>query len=308
MDCGFEQLTYELPDRQLVEELIEQAGYGAEMLERLHNGGLRRVPVSGSIPLSRLVNSVASQFSSEVHEFQSRTVGVIVAHSIPALAPDDHSFLAECLDGLGLEQTPRIAVSGQPCAILHSAVQLACAWVRRERQRFGVLVIGADKAYHASERIFFGSAMGDSVFAGFISHRARGHTILSSVTNTEIIATDGELSPPEDIAAFRAKNPAYIRHAIQLCLQQARVGLDTLAYIVPHTPYTMVWDAVSELLTFPRDRILTDYLPDTGHLNSNDSFVHYARAASEGRIRTGQLALLVNPAFGGTRGCTLIRR
>jgi 3-oxoacyl-[acyl-carrier-protein] synthase-3 len=150
--------------------------------------------------------------------------------------------------------------------------------------------------------------MGDSVFAGFISGRSDENTILSSITNTEIIASGGELSPPDEILAFRAKNPAYIRHAIQLCLEKAGMGLEDVSHMVPHTPYNMIWDVVSELLHFPRERILTEYLPDTGHLNSNDSFVHYARAAADGRIEPGQICLLVNPAFGGTRGCTIIRR
>ena len=70
----------------------------------------------------------------------------------------------------------------------------------------------------------------------------------------------------------------------------------------------MIWDTVAELLRFPRERIMTDYLNETGHLNSNDSFVHYIRAVDEGKIQDGDLVLLINPAFGGTRGCTLILR
>jgi 3-oxoacyl-[acyl-carrier-protein] synthase-3 len=69
----------------------------------------------------------------------------------------------------------------------------------------------------------------------------------------------------------------------------------------------MIWDIVSELLRFPRSKIMTDYIEDTGHLNSNDSFVHYARAVTDSRLRPGDIALLVNPGFGGTRGCTALR-
>lgn len=305
---GFEKLVYELPEGRNVDLLVTEAGYGDEMVSRLHDGGLREVPVSDDGQLSDLVNRVVRKINSTAGNLAERTAGVLFAHSIPVLAPDGISFLDECLEGVGLENTPRVAVSGQPCAILHSAIQLSMSWLACVPDGHGILLIGADQAYHSCDRIFFGSAMGDAAVAGFLSAAARENIVLSSITNTDIIATEGELSPPEQVAAFRAKNPAYIRHAIGLCLDAANVELEDLTFIVPHTPYNMIWDAVSELLRFPREKILTDYLPMTGHLNSNDSLIHYAHAIQDERLRSGELALLVNPAFGGTRGCTLLRR
>jgi len=69
-----------------------------------------------------------------------------------------------------------------------------------------------------------------------------------------------------------------------------------------------MWDPIAKILRFPREKILTEYMEQTGHLNSNDSYVHYIRAVNEGKIKEGDLALLVNPGFGGTRGSTLIMR
>ena len=188
------------------------------------------------------------------------------------------------------------------------AVQLAACWLADIAEESGILLLGADQAYSVKERIFFGSAMGDAAVAGFLSRGAMHNRVLASVSQCEVIAYEGEMSPQEDIARFRKLNPLYIRHAIETCLKKGGVELKDLAFMVPHTPYTMIWDTVAELLRFPRERILTNYLSETGHLNSNDSFVHYIRAVREELIHDGDLALLVNPAFGGTRGCTLLRR
>ena len=310
MILGFEGLVCEVPSHLIeVEVLARAAGFGDDMVARLHSGGLRRVPVGNGGPLPALVNRAIGHLNAAVPNLSERTHGVVFAHSIPLLAPADVPFLDMCLEGQGLEQVPRVAVRGQPCAILHMAIQLAACWLQDvPEEKCGILLLGADQAYSVKDRIFFGSAMGDAAVAGFLSREAIHDRVLASVSECEVIAYEGEMSPPEDIARFRKLNPLYIRHAVETCLNQAGAKLEDLAFIVPHTPYMMIWDTMADLLRFPRERILTTYLCETGHLNSNDSFVHYVRAANEGLIQEGDLALLVNPAFGGTRGCTLIRR
>ncbi len=312
MKCGnfgFQKMVYEMPTNLVdVSKLVMDAGFNNEMAARLHNGGLRRVPVSDGSPLPILVRAAINKLLEAMPNLSEKTGGILFAHSVPLLAPANIPFLALCLEGHKLDNMPRVAISGQPCAILHMAVQLAGNWLNDFPAEKGILLIGADQAYSAQERIFFGSAMGDVAVAMFVSREADQNQVLATVSECEVIATGGEASPSEDIARFRSLNPLYIRHAIEKCLMEGEIELGDLSYIVPHTPYMMIWDTIAELLKFPRQNILTDYLSETGHLNSNDSFVHYQRATMEGRISDGDLALLVNPGFGGTRGCTLIRR
>jgi 3-oxoacyl-[acyl-carrier-protein] synthase-3 len=141
----------------------------------------------------------------------------------------------------------------------------------------------------------------------FVSRRGASDRILNCISDTHVVAFDGERSDADAITAFRAANPARIRAAIVRCLSEAGLKIDDVKYVVPHTPYGSIWDLVADLLRIDRTRILTDYLSETGHLSSNDVFAHYDRAVRDGRITTGDLALLVSPGFGGTRGCTLIR-
>ena len=149
--------------------------------------------------------------------------------------------------------------------------------------------------------------MGDAAIAGVLVKNTDHHVILASITDTYVRAFSGELSPTEAIAGFRAANPNAIRKSAESCLSAAGVQLNDLKWLVPHTPNTPLWTAVAELMRLPQERILTDYIGETGHLNSNDSFAHYLRAIEEGKLAKGDLALLVNPGFGGSRGCTIMR-
>lgn len=307
--CGFEQLDYYLPPQLVpIEELIRRAGLKDETITRLYNGGLRKVPVDESDSLIELTNKAVKKLASKVPNFSTRVRGVVFTHSLQLIAPADVPFLDLCVNDTGLNNILKIAVGGQPCAIMHMGLQLASLWLCEIPLDCGIVLIGADKVYSPDERIFFGSAMGDASVAGFITREAKNNRILTSISESKIIAVDGEDSLPEDITEFRQLNPLFIRHAIESCLEQGKIRLEDLHLIIPHTPYVMIWDTVAELLRFPREKILTRYINETGHLNSNDSFIHYIRAVKEGIIKEGDVVLLVNPAFGGTRGCTLIRR
>jgi 3-oxoacyl-[acyl-carrier-protein] synthase-3 len=308
MKYGFECLVYDMPDNKvMVENLAKEAGYGDDMLTRLHDNGLRTVPVNQSRPLDYLVNKAVGKLISRIPDLAERTYGIMLAHSLPILAPTCIPFLSLCIKGYKMDNKKRVAITGQPCCILHKAVQTSICWLKDQPLGSGILLIGADQAYSAEERIFFGSAMGDVAVAGFITNNADRNIILSSVSETDIIAYEGEMSPREDIEKFRESNPMFIRHAIESALKEANLTLSEIKYIIPHTPYKMIWDVMSQLLRYPRSSILDKYIEDTGHLNSNDAFCHYVRACDEKLIVPGDTVLLVNPGFGGTRGCTVIK-
>ena len=169
-----------------------------------------------------------------------------------------------------------------------------------------VLVIGADKAYSDRERIFFGTVMSDAAVALLISNECEEHCILASHVHTNIIAPYGENSDDGDIKRFRAVNVQMMREAIRVCTEKA--GLDEADYYVPHTSNSRFWDAVSELCRTDRRRFLDGGIKLTGHMNSHDSFYHYITLCNEGIITKGKTAMLINPGFGGSQGCTLIRR
>lgn len=302
---GLEAIGCAIPRLQAVEEIVREAGLDDAFSQRLHLGGLHDVPVAAPGPLADLVIVAVNDVMAHVAPW--RVGAFLFCHSVPIVAPMDVPFLNSILDAAGIERVPSVTVSGQPCAILHNAVRLAGAWSRTLSAGRAVLIVGADRAYTARQRLFFGSAMGDAAVACIVSADSPRHRVLASYQHTHIMAAQGELSHPDRIAAFRELNPAHIRSAIFACLAQARLSIPDVALFIPHTPYLSIWDTVAHLARIPRDRILTDYIRETGHLNSNDSFVHYERAVREGRLKSGDVALLVNPGFGGTRGCTLIR-
>lgn len=307
MPIGFEHLIMVVPHTEKsVFDIADCIGEPAATSTLLRRNGLSRIPVAVGWTTADLIGVAIEQVLQEATSLRERIGLVMLVHSLPVPAPHGIDLVAVCLDPHGLANVPAVVVSGQPCAILHQAVALANDWLCTTDDGV-VLVVGADVANHDQERIFFGSAMGDAAIAGLLMANASRNQLLGSLSDTKVHVWEGEYSSQEAVERFRSANPSMIRAAIEGCLAAAGLGMKDVSLICAHTPNRLIWDSVAALLRVPREMIYDDRIAATGHLNSNDSFVHYLHAIETGLLHPGDIAMLVNPGFGGTRGCTLLR-
>jgi 3-oxoacyl-[acyl-carrier-protein] synthase III len=270
---------------------IESLSDDEELCGQLRENGLDRVYVDNEKTAYTMLEELLGQFVKKPDY-------VILTHSLPYL------FGSHLCDMLA-EGIPMINITGIPCCIMHKGVESAVSLVRSGRYE-RVLVIGADKCYEDYERIFFGTAMSDSVIGMLVEADTADHEIISSAVNTLVIASNGVFSDVDKTAQFRALNPSFIRTAMNDCLKKCGMGMEEVDFVVCHTSNRKIWDQVSCLTKIPREKFLDNNISLTGHMNSNDSFYHYFDFARKGIIRKGQKAMLVNPGFGGSQGCTLL--
>lgn len=252
--------------------------------------GLRFVPTAGDEPLEALILRAFRAMNSSVDV-------LYVAHSTPIVR---RSYSVELESRLGV---PTFFLSGVPCAIMHSAIELACSELAMGTYK-SVGIIGADRAYTDHERTFFGTAMGDSALAVTVTRGGTRHHIVASYNSTNVVAPHGENSGPDAIQRFRSTNVIAMRSAFRECL--ARSGFMELDYVIPHTANSSFWDVFAEATGIDRRRILDQAMPMTGHMNSHDSFYHYFKYCEDGVLMPGARVILANPGFGGSHGCTAI--
>lgn len=274
-------------------------------IEVLQDNGISSIPYCPDDPALRL-KAELNKLAKVDTDIVRRTKLILLLHSVPGMILGNKSFLEKSIANTPFSKVPIIPISGQPCAIFHYGVQCAYTFLNQMSDDSAVIVVGIDVAAEANDRFYFGSSMGDSLVVGSMSLSDVRHRVLSSITDTHIIASNGENSSAELISRFRLSNPSFIRNAVEKCLTLGGLTLSDVDWIVPHTPYNKIINILSDVLRFPSNKIIGDYLYETGHLNSNDSFRHYARACKDGKISSNETALLINPGFGGTRGVTVL--
>lgn len=267
-------------------------GYPEEEIRHMRKIGLDRIPTDNQRMLWEMIWDVCRQI-------KKKPDCILIVHSLPFIRRDGQEI------DTGWKDVPIYFMSGMPCAIMHRGVETAVLLVNKEVYH-SVLVIGADKAYSDQERIFFGTIMGDGVVALLIEKGDGAHEILSGYVSSTVLAPDGENSSESDILAFRGANLSLMRRAMERCLEKA--GLEKVDYYVTHTSNREFWDALALLTKIPRDTFLDANICNTGHLNSHDSFYHYFYWCGRNVILPEQTAMLINPGFGGTQGCTLLKR
>lgn len=264
--------------------------YDTNRHKDMHKIGLSKVPTDNHRLLFDMIEDAYKNILQ-------RPDCILIAHSLPFIRRTNGDFQHD-------ERIPVFYLSGLPCAIMHKAVEIACKFIHANIYK-KVLVIGADKAYSDAERVFFGTIMGDGVVAVLLGESAQEHLILSSEISTTIIASDGENSSEEDILHFRSMNALLMRGAIERCRKKA--GITEIDHFVTHTSNRMFWDTMSILMRCSRKKFMDSNIQNTGHMNSHDSFLHYFYYYEQGKIKKGENVMLINPGFGGTQGCTLIK-
>ena len=263
----------------------------SDMHKQMHEIGLAVVPTDNERPLSDMIFQACSKI-------RQRPDLILIAHSLPFIRRTGN----DC--NLFNGEIPVYYISGLPCVIMHKSVEIACKMLQNHLYD-SILVIGADKAYSDRERVFFGTVMGDAVIALLLKEDTDSHHILSSQIATTVIAADGENSDDEDIFKFRSMNANLMKNAIMNCLKKA--DLTDVDRFVTHTSNRKFWDTMSILIKCPRTKFWDDNIVQTGHMNSHDSFIHYFYYYEQGCIHCGETSMLINPGFGGSQGCTLIK-
>lgn len=284
-------LEYSIVTGNNIRTVDEIAGFcNAETRQQMRDIGLSTVPTDNCRALSHMLDEACGRI-------QQQPDCILVAHSLPFIRKNG-------CDYLNFLSAPVFFLSGLPCVIMHKAVEIGCKLIQAHLYE-KVLVVGADKAYSDNERVFFGTIMGDAVVAVLLGKDAPSHEILASEIATTIIAADGENSTDENIKRFRSVNVSLMRSAIERCWKKA--GYPHTNHFVTHTSNRKFWDCVATLMKCPREMFFDDNIINTGHLNSHDSFLHYFHFWEQGIIHKGEISMLINPGFGGSQGCTLIR-
>lgn len=91
---------------------------------------------------------------------------------------------------------------------------------------------------------------------------------------------------------------AYLTLLITQTMARAERDVEDIAWVVPQNTNRAAWRIMPRLAGIAADRIWQPSLPENGHAISADTIVNLASLAASGRIRPGELVLLVVAGYG----------
>jgi 3-oxoacyl-[acyl-carrier-protein] synthase-3 len=159
------------------------------------------------------------------------------------------------------------------------------------------LIFSGEKAFTREAQMFADTTIfGEGAAACLVSAFGARDRMLAYASNVrgEFDSATGE----NDARLQREYRPS-LAEVMQRALDEAGLTLDDIRVVLPHNVNLVTWQRMCLLLNFPRDRVLLDNIPTSGHVFCADMFANYKTACERGLLRPGDRYLAAAVGAGG---------
>jgi 3-oxoacyl-[acyl-carrier-protein] synthase-3 len=296
--------VYLPPVRTPIESLAGPLGLTAmqvKLFRRFH--GLAEVGRDPDPSLSGLLLKAAAGLTA-LRGQEHRVRYVLHARAMPVVAPYPVNPLHEVCRELGLARALAFTVTHQSCASGLLAIDLAGRLLAADDDPADgdpagplALVLAGEKAFTHDAQVFADTTVfGEGASACLVSASGARDRLLAyaSTVRGEFDSATGE----NDARLQREYRPL-LAEVMLRALDEAGLTLEDIRVILPHNVNMVTWQRMCTLLKFPRDRVVLDNIPDSGHVFCADLFINYQTACRRGLLQPGDSYLAAAVGAGG---------
>ena len=226
---------------------------------------------------------------------------VLHARAMPVIGPYPVNPLHEVCRALGLDHALAFTVTHQSCASGLLAIDLAGRLLAADTAdgQAGplALILSGEKAFTREAQMFADTTIfGEGAAACLVSAFGARDRLLAYASNVrgEFDSATGE----NDARLQREYRPS-LAEVMRRALDEAGLTLDDIRVVLPHNVNVVTWQRMCLLLKFPRDRVLLDNIPTSGHVFCADMFANYKTACERGLLQPGDRYLAAAVGAGG---------
>ncbi len=299
--------VYLPPTRVSVESMAGPLGLTemqVKLFRRFH--GLREVGRDADASLSDLLMKAAAGLE-ELRGQEHRVRYVLYARAMPVVAPYPVNPLHEVCHALGLDHALAFTVTHQSCASGLLAIDMAGRLLAADTAGAAstgdagsgplALILSGEKAFTREAQMFADTTFfGEGASACLVSAFGPRDRLLAYASNVrgEFDSATGE----NDARLQREYRPS-LAEVMRRALDEAGLALDDIRVVLPHNVNMVTWQRMCLLLGFPRDRVLLDNIPTSGHVFCADVFANYKTARERGLLAPGDRYLAAAVGAGG---------
>jgi 3-oxoacyl-[acyl-carrier-protein] synthase-3 len=233
---------------------------------------------------------------------------VLYARAMPVVAPYPVNALHEVCRALGLQHALAFTVTQQSCASGLMAIDMAGRLLAADTapgpsHRAGdpagplALILAGEKAFTHDAQVFADTTVfGEGAAACLVSASGARDRLLAYASN---VRGDFDNATGENDARLQREYRPLLAEVMLRALDEAGLTLDDIRVILPHNVNMVTWQRMCLLLKFPRDRVLLDNIPASGHVFCADLFVNYQTACERGLLQPGDRYLAAAVGAGG---------
>ncbi len=231
---------------------------------------------------------------------------------------------------LGAHRAVATAINTGGCASYHSALKMACAWMRANPRFQTALLFAGDKVPPLNHTYYPITVICDGGSAVILRRGWEQRVILAveiasvgklhdvwyipgfAYHNPDDLQDDRWLHMTANVQKFNAEvipiNLFMFRRVMRQALKRAGLKQEDIAHYI--YPTFSTWDQRSfcQGLRIAPEKVYMDGLGRHGHLQETDMVLNYVDAVREGRIQAGDIIMVTGNGAGFTWGAAIIRQ
>jgi 3-oxoacyl-[acyl-carrier-protein] synthase-3 len=225
---------------------------------------------------------------------------VVRAKTVPTSAPYPISPLTELCAKVGLERATAFTLTEHACGSGLLAVDLCGTLLAADGDpdALALILVGEKTFTPAAQMIPDIAVLGEGVAAVLVRAGGDRDQLLGYATRTHGDPAGTTLMGAEQAAHFRRIYPNALADVVHAALAEAKLSIEDVALVLPHNVNRMSWVRASAAIGIPIDRIFLDNIGVTGHCFCADPFINYHTVAERGRLRPGEVYLMVTVGLG----------
>jgi 3-oxoacyl-[acyl-carrier-protein] synthase-3 len=211
--------------------------------------------------------------------------------------------VAKLADRLGLRQANALALSQQGCSGLLSAINLAARTLQEEGTQPAALCVAGDVLPHKASREVMYNIMSDAAGAVVVERDSPRNQLITFHQLSQPAYWDSPQNERELIASYFPM----AQRAISAAVEQSKLHLSDIRWIVPSNVSLRSWTILAELLEIPPTRIWSKNIARIGHTVCCDHIINLADMDREGALEAGDHLLLFTFGFGASWTSMILR-
>ena len=302
--------VYLPPVRIPIESLAGPLGLTAmqvKLFRRFH--GLREVSRDPDVSATGLLMKAAAGLDA-LRGQEHRVRYVLYARTMPVVAPYPVNPLHEVCRALGLDHALAFTVTHQSCASGLLAIDMAGRLLAADAVLASdpgdgqdgqaeplALILSGEKAFTREAQVFDDTTIfGEGASACLVSAFGARDRLLAYASS---VRGEFDSATGENDARLQREYRPCLAEVMRRALGEAGLTLDDIRVVLPHNVNVVTWQRMCLLLKFPRDRVLLDNIPISGHVFCADVFANYKTACERGLLQPGDRYLAAAVGAGG---------
>jgi len=271
------------------------------LFRRFH--GLKEVGRDPDASLQRLLMKAAAGLDA-LRGQEHRVRYVLYARAMPVVGPYPVNPLHEVCRALGLGHALAFTVTHQSCASGLLAIDMAGRLLAADTAdgQDGqaaplALILAGEKAFTREAQMFADTTIfGEGASACLVSAFGARDRLLAYASN---VRGEFDSATGANDARLQREYRPTLAEVMRQALDEAGLALDDIRVVLPHNVNMVTWQRMCLLLKFPRDRVLLDNIPTSGHVFCADVFANYKTACERGLLQPGDRYLAAAVGAGG---------